>query len=70
MTILYNFVIYLGCVGSSLLLGLFSSCGYRASLVSEHGLQSTGSIVVAHVGPSQIRDQTCVSHVSRQILYP
>ena len=46
------------------------------SLVAAPGLWGTGSIVVAHglswhwhVGPSWFRDRTCVSCVSRWILY-
>ena len=52
--ILHLFIHFIfGCAGSSLLPGLFSSCGVRAShcvpsLVEEHGLWSTGSVAVAH----------------------
>ena len=42
-----------GCAGSSLLRVVFSSCGAQASpavapLTVEHGLSSTGSVVVVH----------------------
>ena len=54
---IYIYIIYLfifGCAESSLLRGLFSSCCKQelltvaAFLIVEHGLQSTGSVVVAH----------------------
>ena len=41
-----------------------------ASLIADHGLQSTGSVVVAHgLSCSQARDQTPVFCIGRWILY-
>ena len=41
---------FLCCLGCNVQsgLGLLSTCGARASLVAERGLQSAGSVVVAH----------------------
>ena len=51
-------------------------CCADFSLVAAPGLQSTGSVVVVHtfscswhMGSSQIRDQTCIFCIGRQILY-
>ena len=63
------------CLGFCLVSGL-RLLTTMASLVSEHGLQGMRASVVAahgsvarqHVGSSQIRDQTRVSCIGRQIL--
>ena len=44
----------------------FRSCGSRAL---EHRLRSCGTRAPQYMGSSRTRDQTCVSCISRQILY-
>ena len=44
----------------------FSSCSFWAL---EHRLTNCGLVASQHVGSFQIRDQTCVSFIGRQILY-
>ena len=61
-----NYLFIFGCIGSSLLCGLFSGCGKRgytllamcgASLIAEHGLWGTGASLVMARGLSSCGSQ-------------